>query len=178
MTDHSLIGYWGALTIFQSYGDLEAGYTQSLKSTRRDRESNPQPLAQQAKSLTTPQSTSADPNILQSLLTTCSTVHQILHTIYRENLKFRPRFIFALFALWPEGEFKTGIIQSYNFFIKDYVRNLEHGEFKTGRISLKSKIGENKTGWIQSCIRYKLCTVQCNRNCNFLLKTVSVVYMY
>ena len=28
------------------------------------------------------------------------------------------------------------------------------GEFKTGRISLRSPKGENKTGRIQSCIQY------------------------
>ena len=33
--------------------------------------------------------------------------------------KFRPCFIFALFALWPEGQFKTGLIE---LFVKDYVR--------------------------------------------------------
>ena len=39
--------------------------------------------------------------------------------------KFRPRFIFALFALWPEGEFKTGPIELY---VKDYVRKLNGGQ--------------------------------------------------
>ena len=63
--------------------------------------------------------------------------------------KFRPSFIFAL---WPEGEFKTGLIQ---LFIKDYVKkNWWVGEFKTGRISLRSPYGENKTVRIQSCIQY------------------------
>ena len=30
------------------------------------------------------------------------------------------------------------------------------GEFKTGRISLRSRWGENKTGQIQSCLQYIL----------------------
>ena len=42
-----------ALAVFQPYGDLEAGDNQSLKFKWRDRESNPGPLAPQAKSLTT-----------------------------------------------------------------------------------------------------------------------------
>ena len=49
--------------------------------------------------------------------------------------KFRSCFNIALLALWPEGEFKTGLIQLY---IKDYVRNFDSGEFKTWRISLRS----------------------------------------
>ena len=40
--------------------------------------------------------------------------------------KFRPRFIFALFALYHVGEFKTGLIE---LFENDYVR-----KFETGRI--------------------------------------------
>ena len=43
------------------------------------------------------------------------------------NKKFRPRFIFALFALWPEGEFETGLIE----IIKDYVK-----KFSSGRIQV------------------------------------------
>ena len=39
--------------IFQPYRDLEAGDNQSLKFKCRSRESNPGPLAPQAKSLTT-----------------------------------------------------------------------------------------------------------------------------
>ena len=36
---------------------------------------------------------------------------------YRETViyciqdKFRPRFIFALFVIWPEGKFNTGLIE-------------------------------------------------------------------
>ena len=41
------------LTIFQPYLDLEAGDYQSLKIQVASRESNPRPLAPQAKSLTT-----------------------------------------------------------------------------------------------------------------------------
>ena len=44
-----------ALAIFQPCRDLEAGENQFLKSKRRDRESNPVPLALQVKSLTTTQ---------------------------------------------------------------------------------------------------------------------------
>ena len=42
-----------ALAVFQSYRDLEAGDNQSLKFKWRGRESNPGPLAPQAKRLTT-----------------------------------------------------------------------------------------------------------------------------
>ena len=38
--------------------------------------------------------------------------------------KFLPRFIFTLFALWGEGEFKTGLIESS---VKDYVRKMQNG---------------------------------------------------
>ena len=38
-----------------------------------------------------------------------------------------PRFIYALFALRPEGEFKTGPIEIY---IKDYTRKLEGGRIQ------------------------------------------------
>ena len=47
--------------------------------------------------------------------------------IYCIQGKFRPRFIFALFALWHEGEFKTGLIELY---IKKYVRKLESGRIQ------------------------------------------------
>ena len=42
-----------ALAVFQPYRDLEAGDNQSLKIKWRGGESNPGPLAPQAKSLTT-----------------------------------------------------------------------------------------------------------------------------
>ena len=42
-----------ALAVFQPYRDLESGENQTLKFKGRDRESNPGPLAPQAKSLTT-----------------------------------------------------------------------------------------------------------------------------
>ena len=42
-----------ALAVFQPYRDLEAGDNQSLKFKWWDRESNPGPLATQAKCLTT-----------------------------------------------------------------------------------------------------------------------------
>ena len=42
-----------AFAVFQPYRDLEAGDNQSLKFKWRGRESNPGPLAPQAKSLTT-----------------------------------------------------------------------------------------------------------------------------
>ena len=41
--------------------------------------------------------------------------------------KFCPRFILALFALWPEGEFKTVLI---DFYVKDCVTNLGHGRIQ------------------------------------------------
>ena len=47
---------------------------------------------------------------------------QIIYKLYCIQGKIRPRFIFALFALWFEGEFKTGLIE---FCTKDYVTKLE-----------------------------------------------------
>ena len=44
-------------------------------------------------------------------------VYEVLYTG-----KISPHFIFALFALWLEGEFKTGPIELY---IKDYLRQLD-----------------------------------------------------
>ena len=41
--------------------------------------------------------------------------------------KFRPRFIFVLFALSSEGEFKTGLIDLYR---KDHIRKLESGRIQ------------------------------------------------
>ena len=46
-------------------------------------------------------------------------------TVYREIL---PRFIFALFALWPEGEFKNGLIEFR--ILKDNVRKMESGQIQ------------------------------------------------
>ena len=48
-----LLRIYVALAIFQPYRDLEAGDNQSLKSKWQDGESNPGPLAVQAKSLST-----------------------------------------------------------------------------------------------------------------------------
>ena len=73
--------------------------------------------------------------------------------------KFWPRFIFDLFALWFEGEFKTGSIE---LFINNYVTKWRVGEFKTGQISFRSLWGKNKTGRIESCIQQLKFTV-----CNF-----------
>ena len=61
---------------------------------------------------------------------------------------FRPCFNFALYY---EGEFKTGL---FELCIKDYVRKLEVGELKTRQISLRSSQGENNSGQIQSRIQY------------------------
>ena len=65
--------------------------------------------------------------------------------------KFRPHFIFALFALWPEGEFKAGLIQS---FIKDFVGKLVSGRIQDWVNQSHISIGENKTRRIQSCIQH------------------------
>ena len=48
-----LLRIYVALAVFQPYRDLEAGDNQSLKFKWRGGESNPGPLAPQAKSLTT-----------------------------------------------------------------------------------------------------------------------------
>ena len=45
--------YVALIAVFQPYRDLKAGDNQSLKIKWRERESNPGPLAPQAKSLTT-----------------------------------------------------------------------------------------------------------------------------
>ena len=56
-----------------------------------------------------------------------------------------PRFIFALFALSHEGEFKTGLILS---FLKDYVRKLVSGRIQDlvnqSRIFIGRKLGKFK----------------------------------
>ena len=46
---------------------------------------------------------------------------------YFKQGKFCPHLTFAHFALWPEDEFKTGLIEE---FIKDYVRKLESGQIQ------------------------------------------------
>ena len=46
-------------------------------------------------------------------------------TVYREN--FAPCFIFAIFAKWPKGEFKTEQIELY---VMDYVGKLESGQIQ------------------------------------------------
>ena len=38
-----------------------------------------------------------------------------------------PRFIFALFALWPIGRIQTGLIE---LFMKDYLTKLESGQIQ------------------------------------------------
>ena len=49
-------------------------------------------------------------------------------TGYRENFALVFIFaLFALFALWPEGKFKTGLIELY---VKGYVRKLEIGRIQ------------------------------------------------
>ena len=52
--------------------------------------------------------------------------------------KFRPRFIFALFVLWPEGKFKTGLIE---LCIKDYIRKLECGRIQEWANQSQNSIG-------------------------------------
>ena len=74
----------------------------------------------------------------------------IINLRYCIQGKFLPRFIFALFALWPEGEFKTGLIELY---IKDYIRKLDSGRIQDWANKFQNSIGENKTGRIQSCIQ-------------------------
>ena len=51
---------------------------------------------------------------------------------------FCPRFIFALFTLWPISEFKSGWTDLY-IHVMDYVtkyETLQVSEFKTGQIGL------------------------------------------
>ena len=55
-------------------------------------------------------------------LTACKQcIMQYKWMMYCIQGKFRPLFIFALLALWPEGEFKTGLIEIY---LEDYIRKL------------------------------------------------------
>ena len=58
--------------------------------------------------------------------------------------KFRPCFIFTLFALSPEGEFKTGLIESY---IEDYIRKLGSGA------NLNLRLGESVSELYRAKIR-------------------------
>ena len=78
---------------------------------------------------------------------TTSIKKKCIYCIYREN--FVPGLFFAPFALWPEGKFKTGLIELY---VKDYVRKLQSERMQD--CSLRSEYDEYKTGWIQWCIRY------------------------
>ena len=69
--------------------------------------------------------------------------------VYCIQGKFRPRFIFALFALWPECEFKTGLIELY---IIDCKKITEWAISRLGE-SVSDLFGAKKeTGRIQSCI--------------------------
>ena len=70
-----------ALAVFQPYRDLEAGDNQSLKFKWRDRESNPGPLAPQAKSLTT-----RSPPLPHNLVLNLGNYKRSmsLHTMYRK----------------------------------------------------------------------------------------------
>ena len=52
--------------------------------------------------------------------------------------KLRPRFIFVLFAFWPEGDFKTGLIQ---LSIKDFIRKLESGRIQDWVNQFQNSIG-------------------------------------
>ena len=54
--------------------------------------------------------------------------------------KFHPHFIFNLFALWPEGEFKTGLIE---LCIKNYATNLERGQIQDWSNLFQISIGQN-----------------------------------
>ena len=51
---------------------------------------------------------------------------KLQYTVHNDKGKISPCFIFALIALWPEGEFKTGLIELY---VKEYVRKLESRRF-------------------------------------------------
>ena len=82
--------------------------------------------------------------------------HWVTLSVYCIQGKSRPRFIFALFALWPEGEFKIWLIALYTSRV--ILENWGVGEFKTGRISFRTLLGQNKTGRIQSCIQKYACT--------------------
>ena len=64
----------------------------------------------------------------------------ILISRYCIQGKFLPRFIFTLFALWPEGEFKTEPVELY---IKDNERKLKCGQIQhwanQSQISIRRK---------------------------------------
>ena len=59
-----------------------------------------------------------------------------IHLLYTG--KISPPFYFALLALWPEGEFKTGLIELY---IKDYIRKLESGRIRDLANQFQNSIG-------------------------------------
>ena len=63
------------------------------------------------------------------------------NTIYREN--FALVFFFALFALWPEGEFKTEL------YLKDYIRKLGSGWIQDWANLFQNSIGR-KQDWANS----------------------------
>ena len=62
--------------------------------------------------------------------------------------KFRPYF--HSLALWPDCEFKTGLIE---WNINDYVKNWRVYEFKTGWISLGSLFGKIGLGEFKAVYR-------------------------
>ena len=74
------------LIIFQSYRDSEAGDTQSLKLKWRDWESNPRPLALQARSLTT-----ALP-IMKEHLRTLKLLQNMYLSVHAFNKSLNPTF--------------------------------------------------------------------------------------
>ena len=62
-----------------------------------------------------------------------------IHWMMLYTGKISPRFFFfALFTLWHEGEFKTGLIQS---FLKDYVRKLVSGRIQNWANQFRISIG-------------------------------------
>ena len=81
-----------ALAVFQPYRDLEEGDNQSLKFKWRGGESNPKPLAPQAKSLITRSSPFLEKNVCGSK------IFEIIHLIYRDFFLQNVHFSVATFT--------------------------------------------------------------------------------
>ena len=72
----------------------------------------------------------------------------LANTVYSEN------FVAVLFSSFSPSDLRVNLkLGQANFISKIMKENV--GKFKTGRISLRSPLGKNKTGWIQNCIQYR-----------------------
>ena len=73
--------------------------------------------------------------------------------------KISPRFIFALFALWPEGEFKTGLIELFHETLGEWA-NSRLGDSVSDLCTAKIRLGELKD--VYNITINKKSNAQCN----------------